>query len=70
MQNNLFKGLENLVDLDLQNNKLSAMSSQMFSHLSKLDELLLKGNACVDKNFRNASLIMAEVEASLNGCGI
>jgi len=39
-----FKGLINLLELDLTNNKISTVSSNFFQHLPKLEVLRLYGN--------------------------
>jgi hypothetical protein len=62
------KGLTELKRIWLNNNKLSAMHPRMFSHLTKLNELYLSGNTCIDKRF-NPVTSLAAVEQELATCG-
>jgi hypothetical protein len=50
----------------LEENKLSAINPQTFSHLSSLDDLDLSENSCINKRFENNPRIGAE----LAFCGI
>jgi hypothetical protein len=63
-----FKGLRKLTVISLWNNKISALDPKMFSHLRKLNRLLLTGNSCISENF-DPVYEMATVEGKLAECG-
>jgi hypothetical protein len=62
------KGLTELKIIWLEHNKLSAMHPRMFAHLTKLNELYLSGNACINKKFYPVTSLAA-IENELATCG-
>ncbi len=62
------KGLTELRTIWLENNKLSAMHPRMFAHLTKLNDLDMQDNPCIDKRFKPVTSLAA-VEKELMTCG-
>ncbi len=52
----------------LYGNKISAMHPRMFSHLTKLNDLYLNSNTCIDKWFDPVTSLAA-IEKELATCG-
>lgn len=56
----LFRDNRNLLHIDLESNRIIHVESE-FSHLSKLTNLAMLGNVCVDKLFETSPSTLSEI---------
>ena len=62
----MFQHNQQLEQIHLWSNQIKVIQSESFAHLLKLSRLDLKGNECIDRNFRNSN--PEEISAALTAC--